>query len=312
MPGDLIFIISKRNLAFLNRWWQVTLGIQPEKADAIALALEALGAIAITYRDGEDNPIFEPELNTTPLWKSTLITGLFSCSSDKNAGNTLVENLRQQLDLEVSTTIKLSELEDQEWTRSWLQYFQPMQFGKNLWIIPEGFDVPHPSANNLFLDPGLAFGTGTHPTTAMCLSWLDANAPVGLEVLDFGCGSGILTVAAAVLGAQHIDAIDIDPQAIIATHSNAEKNNCLQRVHSCLPEELEFKQYDLILANILAGPLTKLSTELARYCRTDGTLILSGILTEQANELKSAYLPWFSIENVTQQEDWICLQCRRH
>jgi len=302
----------KRNLASLNRWWQVTLGIQPQKADAIALALEALGAIAITYRDAKDTPIFEPELNTTPLWQNTLVTGLFPCSSDANAGMALVDSLRQQLDLDKSTTIELSELADQEWTRSWMQYFQPMQFGENLWIIPEGFDVPDPAANNLFLDPGLAFGTGTHPTTAMCLKWLDANTPLGQDVLDFGCGSGILTIAAAVLGAQHIDAIDIDPQAITATYSNAEKNSCLKLVHSCLPEELEFREYDLILANILAGPLIKLASQLARYCRTGSTLILSGILSEQADELKSAYIPWFSIENTSQQEGWICLQCRRH
>ncbi len=302
----------KRNLASPDHWWQITLTIQPDKADAIALALETLGAIAITYRDAEDTPIFEPALNTTPFWQSTLVTGLFPCLGSKTTAEALVNNLRQQLDLEQSTVIDLSELEDQEWSRSWMQYFQPMQFGENLWIIPEGYDAPVPTANNLYLDPGLAFGTGTHPTTAMCLTWLDSHSPVGQDVLDFGCGSGILTIASAKSGAHHVHAVDIDPQAITATEANAEKNSCQEKVHSCLPEELEFREYDLVLANILAGPLIKLSSGLARYCRTGGTLILSGILAEQASELKSAYLPWFEITNMTQQDEWICLECRRH
>ena len=293
-------------------WWQVTLTIQPDKADAIALALETLGAIAITYRDAEDNPIFEPELDTTPLWKSTLITGLFpSSTANTDSGTFLVNSLRHQLNLSDSVSIDISELADQGWTRSWLQYFKPMQFGQNLWIIPEGFEIPDPDANNLFLDPGLAFGTGTHPTTAMCLAWLDANPPINLNVLDFGCGSGILTIAAAILNAKHIDAVDIDPQAVIATIANAEKNNCRTIIHACLPDELENRQYDLVLANILAGPLTILASTLASYCRQGGTLILSGILAEQADELKSAYIPWFNMEIMTQQDEWICLQCRR-
>ena len=313
MQVDLISITLKRNLASSSQtpsWWQVTLTIQPEQDESIALALESLGAIAITYRDAEDAPIFEPELNTTPLWKNTLITGLFATVT--SSPQDLEKNLRTQLSLPDTTAIEVTELPDQEWTRTWMQYFQPTQFGDNLWIIPEGYETPQADANNLYLDPGLAFGTGTHPTTAMCLNWLDAHPPEKLKVLDYGCGSGILAVAAAILGASKIDAVDIDPQAIDATYANADKNHCRDKIHACLPDKFTPDRYDLVLANILAGPLVELAPTLADFCQPNTTLILSGILIEQADELKSAYQPWFEIQQMTQKEEWICLQCRRN
>ena len=201
---------------------------------------------------------------------------------------------------------KVELIEDKDWVREWMDQFQPMQFGTNLWIVPSWLAAPHPDATNLLLDPGLAFGTGTHPTTAMCLTWLDANPPVNKSVIDYGCGSGILAIAAAKLGAGSVHATDIDPQAITATRDNAQRNQVT--VQAGLVNDIELPQSELMLANILAGPLAELAPILSQYLVTDGQLVLSGLLVSQAEQLITCYREvGIRLQLAKQHEDWALL-----
>src|SRR5476651_1233351 len=202
-------------------WLQVRLAISPEQAETYEDALLEVGAVSVTFMDAEDQPIFEPELNTTPLWSHTHLLALFEADTD--AGQVLAH-------LQLLTGTELPEhmsevIEDQDWERSWMDNFEPMRFGRRLWIVPSWHAAPEPEAVNLLLDPGLAFGTGTHPTTALCLEWLDAHPPLNQGVIDYGCGSGVLAIAAAKLGAQFVWAVDNHEQALIATLENAKQNH---------------------------------------------------------------------------------------
>ncbi|KEZ72525.1 ribosomal protein L11 methyltransferase, partial [Pseudomonas syringae pv. syringae FF5] len=258
-------------------WLQVRLAISPEQAETYEDALLEVGAVSVTFMDAEDQPIFEPELNTTPLWTHTHLLALFE--ADTNAEMALAH-------LSLLTGEELPEhsaevIEDQDWERSWMDNFQPMCFGKRLWIVPSWHAAPQPDAVNLLLDPGLAFGTGTHPTTALCLEWLDGQDLEGCNVLDFGCGSGILAIAALLLGAEQAVGTDIDVQALEASRDNAGRNNiAAERFPLYLPEDLPHQQADVLVANILAGPLVSLAPQLATLIRAGGRLALSGILAE--------------------------------
>lgn len=293
-------------------WVQLKLYISPqvapEQAETIEEALTTLGAAAVTMQDAADQPLFEPKLGTTPLWEHTEITGLFSAETDTDA---LVLGLQQQLGETALPHWKSEILEDQDWTRSWLDRFKPMQFGERLWICPSAYEPPVPDAVNILLDPGLAFGTGTHPTTDMCLQWLDAHPPEGLDVIDYGCGSGILALAAGKLGATQILAVDNDPQALIATRDNSEKNSLTDRISTCLPDDVPTDPCDLLLANILAGPLAELAPTLTRLLKPGGHLVLSGLLESQAEATISAYQPDVNLQIFKQQEEWICLHGQR-
>ncbi|MDU8442020.1 50S ribosomal protein L11 methyltransferase, partial [Pseudomonas syringae pv. actinidiae] len=237
-------------------WLQVRLAISPEQAETYEDALLEVGAVSVTFMDAEDQPIFEPELNTTPLWTHTHLLALFE--ADTNAELALAH-------LSLLTGAELPEhsaevIEDQDWERSWMDNFQPMCFGQRLWIVPSWHAAPQPDAVNLLLDPGLAFGTGTHPTTALCLEWLDGQDLKGCNVLDFGCGSGILAIAALLLGAEQAVGTDIDVQALEASRDNAGRNNiAAERFPLYLPEDLPPQQADVLVANILAGPLVSLA-----------------------------------------------------
>ncbi|HHC71429.1 MAG TPA: 50S ribosomal protein L11 methyltransferase [Thiotrichales bacterium] len=205
----------------------------------------------------------------------------------------------------------LEHLPEREWSRSWMEDLHPMRFGRRLWICPSWHEPPDGDAVTITLDPGLAFGTGTHPTTAMCLEWLDSHPPEKQRVLDYGCGSGILAIAAARLGAGSVTAIDNDPQALLACRDNARKNGISRHIGCHAPEQAPSGQYHLLLANILANPLIQLAPRLARLVQTDGKLLLSGILEEQAEEVGSAYAPWFRIGPVRQREGWVLLEGER-
>lgn len=282
-------------------WLQVRLAITPEQAETYEDALLALGAVSVTFMDAEDQPIFEPDLGTTPLWSHTHLLALFEADAD-------LANLAAHLELITSCPLpqhQIERIEDQDWERSWMDNFQPMRFGRRLWIVPSWHAAPEPQAVNLLLDPGLAFGTGTHPTTALCLEWLDGQALAGCSVLDFGCGSGILAIAALLLGARLAVGTDIDPQALEASRDNAGRNAIApERFPLYLPGDLPAGEYDVVVANILAGPLVSLAAQLTARVRPGGRLALSGILAEQAEEVSGAYSEAFELDPVAVKDGW--------
>lgn len=289
-------------------WLQLELEATPDSAEQLSELLHAAGAAAVTLQDAADQPLYEPPLGTTPLWKTTRVIGLFESDTDIPA---VLTALQQQLTPGPLPPWHLNPLEDRDWVRAWMDNFQPMRFGEQLWICPSGFTPPQPKAINILLDPGLAFGTGTHPTTAMCLRWLDAHPPRDLTVIDYGCGSGILAIAACKLGARHVSGVDTDPQALLATHDNAEKNQVGGCIEACLPAEFHSEPVPLLLANILAGPLQSLAPHFAELVAPAGHIVLSGILAEQADSVIEHYQDAFDIQVVAQQEEWVCLAGRR-
>ena len=283
-------------------WLQLRLAIAPEQAPDLEDALLGVGAVSVTFMDAEDQPIFEPDLGTTPLWSKTHLLALFEADVDEN-------NLLAHLQLLVGGELpehQLERIEDQDWERSWMDNFQPMRFGRRLWIVPSWHAAPEPDAVNLLLDPGLAFGTGTHPTTALCLEWLDAQDLQNQQVLDFGCGSGILAIAALLLGARQAVGTDIDTQALDASRDNAGRNGIdPARLPLYLPEELPAGQADVVVANILAGPLVALAEQITAQVRPGGRLALSGILAGQAEEVRKAYSTAFELDPTAEKDGWV-------
>ena len=282
-------------------WLQLHLATTEQNADAFQAALENLGACAVTLTDGADQPVFEPPPGTRPLWQNTVVSALFE--ADRTPDEIVAALRKQGLEAQAHHH---ETLEDQAWERAWMDDFAPMRFGERLWIVPSWSEAPDPQAVNLKLDPGLAFGTGTHETTALCLEWLDRADLAGKTVLDFGCGSGVLAIAALLLGADSATGTDIDPQALTASMDNARNNGVVDNLHLYLPEKMPADfGCDVLVANILAGPLVELAAQLASYCRPGATLALSGILAEQADSVREAYAPWFDLTPTTQQGDWV-------
>ncbi|TXH63091.1 MAG: 50S ribosomal protein L11 methyltransferase [Thiothrix sp.] len=289
-------------------WQQLICHTRVEHQEAISLLLEEAGAASVTFEDAVDQPILEPLPGETPLWDQLVITGLYPADDDLTA---LLLDLELHRSAWGITELKLEQLEDRPWVREWMDNFHPMPFGKRLWVYPSWREVPEEATDavKILLDPGLAFGTGNHPTTALCLEWLDGEDLVGKSVLDYGCGSGILAIAAAKLGAADIVATDIDPQALEATQENARRNQLSTgRIISCLPEEVPAQQYDVVIANILSGPLVSLAPTLLSYLKPQGRLALSGILADQGATVAKAYE--FALENtrITAKEDWLRLE----
>ncbi|MFA5677593.1 MAG: 50S ribosomal protein L11 methyltransferase [Pseudomonas sp.] len=283
-------------------WLQLRLAINPTQAEPMEDLLLGLGAVSVTFMDAEDQPIFEPDLGTTPLWQNTHLLALFEADTDRQP---LIDQL-QQLWQQPLPEHQFEDIADQDWERSWMDNFQPMRFGKRLWIVPSWHDAPDPEAVNLLLDPGLAFGTGTHPTTALCLEWLDGQDLHGLEVIDFGCGSGILAIAALLLGAKRVVGTDIDPQALEASRDNAQRNQLADaRLPLYLPEAMPDEPADVVVANILAGPLVSLAPQLTSLVKPGGRIALSGILAEQTAEILAAYEEAFELDPVAEKDGWI-------
>ncbi|WP_407314849.1 50S ribosomal protein L11 methyltransferase [Pseudomonas sp. nanlin1] len=289
-------------------WLQVRLAISPEQAETYEDALLEIGAVSVTFMDAEDQPIFEPDLNTTPLWSHTHLLALFEA-------DTQAEPVFAHLQLLTGAPLPEHHAEviaDQDWERSWMDNFHPMRFGERLWIVPSWHAAPEPNAVNLLLDPGLAFGTGTHPTTALCLEWLDSQPLAGCQVLDFGCGSGILAIAALLLGAQLAVGTDIDVQALEASRDNAGRNGIAdERFPLYLPESLPPLQADVLVANILAGPLVSLAPQLSGLVKSGGRLALSGILAEQGEEVAAAYAKDFELDPIANRDGWVRISGRR-
>lgn len=283
-------------------WLQVRLAITPEQAETYEDALLEVGAVSVTFMDAEDQPIFEPDLGTTPLWSNTHLLALFEADTDETA---LLAHL-QLLCGGALPEHHVERIEDQDWERSWMDGFQPMRFGQRLWIVPSWHAAPQPDAVNLLLDPGLAFGTGTHPTTALCLEWLDGQNLDNCSVLDFGCGSGILAIAALLLGAPQAAGTDIDPQALEASRDNASRNSIdPARFPVYLPADLPQQPADVVVANILAGPLVSLAPQITALVKSGGRLALSGILAEQAEEVRAAYASTFDLDPTAVKDGWV-------
>jgi ribosomal protein L11 methyltransferase len=289
----------------LMPWIQLTLEAGDQDPEQLSDFLLAAGAQSVTFLDAADQPIFEPDPGDTPLWTETRVVALFD---DAQRLEPVRLALADRFGAAAAARIELETLEDRDWERAWMDHFQPMRFGQHLWVVPTGMAPPEDaSAVVLDLDPGLAFGTGTHPTTALCLQWLDGHPPRGRTVLDFGCGSGILAIAALKLGAAHALGTDIDDQALWASRENAVRNGVAERLALYRPEALPDTPVDLLLANILANPLIQLAPRLAALVRPGGQLLLSGILAEQADAVMAAYAPWIRFDPVMEQEGWVCL-----
>ncbi len=288
-----------------QHWWQLTLipkaGLD---VDWVSDLLTLAGACAVTLTDAEDNPIFEPDIGTTPLWQRTAITGLFLSEADRDASLRLL--LKQCPP--GSFHHSLTDLADQDWVRAWMAEFKPMPMGERLWICPSWETPPDAAAVNVILDPGLAFGSGTHPTTALCLRWLDQHDVNLKTVVDYGCGSGILAVAAKKLGAAQALASDIDVQALQATRSNAQNN----QVDVELFEPMQtLDPVDIVMANILAHPLQQFAPYLCSLLKHDGDIVLSGILQTQADDVITAYAPWIKVDRVKSQAEWVCISGKK-
>ncbi|MBZ9537671.1 50S ribosomal protein L11 methyltransferase [Modicisalibacter tunisiensis] len=298
-------------------WLQLNARIAPDQAETLEDLLLAEGAQAITLQDAHDDPVFEPERGSTPLWQETVLTGLYD---DLEGVEAMLERVRQGWAMamgdEPCPAIEYELLADRDWEREWMDGFAPLRMGQRLWIVPSWHEAPDAEAVNLRLDPGLAFGTGTHPTTALCLGWLDElsvdGALEGRRVLDVGCGSGILALAALKLGARAATGTDIDPQALQATRDNAERNAIAEgdlTLHR--PETLPAERFAIVLANILAGPLVELAPTIAGHVAPGGRLALSGILAHQAEDVLAAYRDQgLAMDEPVERDGWVLLTGR--
>ncbi|PJG85935.1 50S ribosomal protein L11 methyltransferase [Conservatibacter flavescens] len=283
-------------------WVQIRLNSTNEKAEEISEFLEKLGALSVTFMDSRDTPIFEPLPGETRLWGNTDVIALFDAETDMQ---TIVDVLKNQHYLVDGMAYKIEQIEDKDWEREWMDNFHPMRFGERLWICPSWREVPDPNAVNVMLDPGLAFGTGTHPTTALCLEWLDSLNLQGKTVIDFGCGSGILAIAALKLGAAHAIGIDIDPQAILASRNNAEANGVADRLQLFLSDQKPASlKADVVVANILAGPLKELYPVISELVVENGELGLSGILETQGQSVCETYAQTFHLDPIAVKDEW--------
>jgi len=285
---------------------QLTIDIGARNPEPYEDALFELGAVSVTLEDAADDPVLEPAPGATPLWPTVVVKALFDADTD-------IEGLQAELAaaLPGSPLPRFETLADKAWEREWLKDFRPMRFGRRLWVCPGGMPADGPDAIRIELDPGLAFGTGTHPTTALCLEWLDGQDVAGRRVVDYGCGSGILAIAAAKLGAAAVRAVDIDPQALLATRGNAARNDVAGRITVTENPALGTGSADLLLANILAGPLVELAPRFARALQPAGRLALSGLLAEQAGTVTAAYRPWFDIATTATRDGWVLLAGQR-
>ena len=276
-------------------------------ADVESAALEA-GALSVTLQDAADQPILEPAVGETPLWDDCVMTALFSSKIDTN-------NVNEQMTTYLSGTInaRWEQLEDKDWSQEWKQHFQPLKCGDRLWICPSWITPPDLNAVNLSLDPGLAFGTGSHPTTHLCLRWLDQQDLKGKIVIDYGCGSGILGIAALLLGAKQVIAVDNDPQALLASRDNAERNNITaSRLSTYLPDDVPATICaDVMVANILASPLISLAPKLCAMTKPKGLLCLAGLLETQIDAVSKPYLEQFTFSSPSIESEWAQLGAQK-
>ena len=292
-------------------WIQLRLDAPPEGVEELESLLQCSGSVAVTLEDNAGQPVLEPGVGEMPLWGQTRITGLYPADTDMAA--VLAQFPR---DLLAICRHRVEILEDKDWEREWMQHYRPLRFGERLWVCPSWVDPPDPTAVNLLLDPGLAFGTGTHPTTALCLGELERMDLTGQTVVDYGCGSGILAVAALKLGADSALAVDNDPQALVACRDNAARNGISdERLRAVLPEAVDPGRLapgaHTVVANILAGPLESLSDNLIALLNPGGTLLLSGLLESQSAALCRHYAPRIQLQVTGERDNWVCVRGTR-
>ncbi|CDZ76741.1 Ribosomal protein L11 methyltransferase [Legionella massiliensis] len=287
-------------------WYQLQIEqCHRDKVELLSEALEETGALSITLTDKNDDPVLEPEPGTTPLWPDVIVNALYQEKDEAELAKTMLSAQFEHL------SYAINEIADQDWERAWMDEFKPMRFGERLWICPSWIEPPEPEAVNLILDPGLAFGTGTHPTTSLCLRWLDQADLTNKSVVDYGCGSGILALAALKLGAASVHAVDIDEQALQATQNNALSNSVeSKQLIIGFPEILK-EPVDLLIANILLAPLLNLRSRFKELLKDRGMLVISGILAEQAAGLIEAYQEDFNHLETINHEGWSLLAFSR-
>ncbi len=285
-------------------WLQIFVEVSGDGVEVATETLIDAGALSVTYEDAADEPILEPGLGEHPVWSVTRVVALFSQDCDTSH---IERRLRAALhDAEIE--VRIEQLEDRDWSSTWRDSFHAMRFGARLWVVPSDESPAGADAVVVRMDPGLAFGTGTHATTALCLEWLDANSPVELEVIDYGCGSGILAIAAGKLGARRVRAVDIDPQALQATRENARRNGVGEGLSVMFPGALDARPASLVIANILANPLIELAETLASQVSMGGRIVLTGILGEQAGDVMAAYRRWFDFREPVKRDGWVLLE----
>ncbi|HEV2679073.1 MAG TPA: 50S ribosomal protein L11 methyltransferase [Rhodanobacter sp.] len=293
---------------------ELSLVVRTEQQPGTEEALDDLGALSITLQDAnaetpDEQAIFEPGVGELPLWPTITLNALFDEHTDRRGLSAALGELLPWLEPDQLT---FRDVADQDWERAWMDQFKPMPFGRRLWIYP--WNIEPPADDELVvvrLDPGLAFGSGTHPTTALCLEWLDGLALTGKTVTDFGCGSGILAIAALKLGAASAVGVDNDPQALTASADNAERNGVADRLALFLPEDVDAEEADVFIANILAGPLGELAPTFAAAAKPGAPFAISGILIGQQDELLQRYAEWFDELRVDTREDWVRISGRR-
>ncbi|HDL9483589.1 TPA: 50S ribosomal protein L11 methyltransferase [Vibrio cholerae] len=291
-------------------WIQIKLNATNDNAEAIGdMLMEETGAVSVTFLDAKDTPVFEPLPGETRLWGDTDVVALYEADMDTSL---ILQQIKASNMLAEGFAHKVEQVEDKDWEREWMDNFHPMQFGRRLWICPSWREVPDPQAVNVMLDPGLAFGTGTHPTTALCLEWLDNLDLTGKTVIDFGCGSGILAIAAIKLGAAKVIGIDIDPQALLASKDNAARNGVEDQIDVYLPKDQpEGLVADVVVANILAGPLRELSPTIKGLLKPGGQLAMSGILDTQAESVAEFYRDDLELDPIAEKSEWCRISGRK-
>ena len=288
-------------------WLELRLDTNAEQTELLEDALLNIGAQAVTYTDADDQPILEPGVGEMPLWPEVIMVGLFDAATDTEVTTKMLEEA-----LGGNPSHRWNILEERVWEREWLKYHEPVKFGNRFWVFHE--EVKDDDLPTLLLDPGLAFGTGSHPTTALCLDWI-AKQPWGdNRLIDYGCGSGILAIAAALLGCKNVLCTDIDPQALMATRDNGRRNGLSDQNLALFlagQEPESMAPANTLVANILAGPLMELAETLAGKVTLGGNICLSGILAEQGDDIVKAYQPWFANFDLTQSGDWLRVTAQR-
>ena len=290
------------------KWLQIHITVEQAQVDFTETLLSSLGAVSVTLDDAENQDLLEPLPGETPLWNKVIVTGIYAQEEGEEIDvDALMTFITAQMP---DVPHRYEFMEDQEWERTWMDAYEPIQIAEKYWIVPEWMEAPEADAVNIKLDPGLAFGTGNHASTFLCLQWLGKTDVKDKIVIDYGCGSGILGVAALLLGAKKVYATDIDPQAVLATKQNAELNGVLENLYVGLPEEfnvaLKNEKADVFVANILAGPLMMLAKEFSTLIKSDGEFALAGVIEEQVADVSSVYSEFFDIVGVEKRDENWC------
>jgi ribosomal protein L11 methyltransferase len=293
----------------MDNYVLVRVQIDREVAPQVESAMLEFGALSCTFEDAGDKPIHEPAPGQVPLWEKVIVSGMFPQNHDASLLASLLQNEIPELkEIDIAT----ENLQGQVWERAWMEHFEPQHVAGNLWVVPSFCDPPDADAVNLAIDPGLAFGSGTHATTFLCLQWLTKQKLAGKTVIDYGCGSGILAIAAVLLGAREVFAYDIDQQALIATDDNATRNGVADQIQICSSDRDLDVPADVLVANILLAPLLELSGRFSELLKTDGALGVSGVLSEQAGTLAGAYASHFQHSATEMREQWILYSARKN